>query len=84
MGGKREDILVRLLEETADLEQRLAHFDAGKAKCFLDRDRQRLLAVIEATFGTFAPFNRIVRQLLSEQRRASSSLELAAVRIAAD
>ena len=71
MGGKRENMLVWLLEETSDLEDRLAHFDASKAKCFLDRDRQRLLAAIEATFGTVVPFNRLVRDLFKKQRRSS-------------
>ena len=74
MGGRREDILVWLFEQTAALRQRLAHFDAGKAKCFHDRDRHSLLAVVEATFGTIALFNRIVRKLLSAQLRRSSSI----------
>ena len=36
----------------------VARFDAEKAKCRYDRDRQRLLAVIEASFGTTTPFNQ--------------------------
>ena len=74
MGGKREDIDVRLLEETTDLAVRLTSFDAGAAKCFLDRDRQKLLAVIEATFGTFSPFNKLVRELFKKQLRSSNLL----------
>jgi hypothetical protein len=54
----------------------LAHFDAAQAKCFLDRDRQRLLAVVEASFGTFAPFNTIVRGIFAERLRASEDLDL--------
>ena len=45
----------------ANLHLSLAHFDAGKAQCFLAKDREKLLAVIEASFGTFGPFNEIVR-----------------------
>ena len=67
----------QLLSTKRDLEQRLAHFDAGKAKCYHDRDRERLLAVVEATFGTVAPFNSKVRKLLSAQRRASRSSSFA-------
>ena len=74
MGGNREDIDVRLLEETTNLAVRLTSFDAGVAKCFLDRDRQKLLAVIEATFGTFSPFNKLVRDLFREQLRSYSSV----------
>ena len=44
----------------------LARFDAAKAQCFLAADRQKLLAVIEAGFGDFRPFNEIVRGLLAK------------------
>ena len=50
---------------TSDLAAGLATFDAGRAKCFLDEDKQRLWAVIEASFGTFAPFNALVRDIFS-------------------
>ena len=65
-GGKR--ISVKLLDESdSALAARLVHFDAAKAECFLDRDKQRLWAVIEAAFGNFAPFNKIVRGLVAEK-----------------
>ena len=68
MGGKRADILVELLgDATADLTASLAKFDAGKARCYLDRDRQGLLAVIESSFGSFAPFNKLVRGIFSKE-----------------
>ena len=44
MGGRRDDIAVRLLEGGDALVRQLARFDASKAQCFLNRDRQRLLA----------------------------------------
>ena len=65
MGGERGSLRVKLLDETAGLAARLASFDAGKAQTFLDRDRQRLWATIEATFGTFDNFNRLVRVLIA-------------------
>ena len=42
----------------------LAKFDAAKAKCFYERDREKLLAVVESGFGDLAPFNKAVRELL--------------------
>ena len=45
----------------------LSRFDAGAARCFLDSDRQHLLAVIETGFGNFAPFNKLVRAILAEK-----------------
>ena len=77
MGGKRRDVVVKLVgSNSTHLAQGLAHFDAAQAKCFLDRDRQRLLAVVEASFGTFAPFNTIVRGIFAERLRASEELDV--------
>ena len=67
MGGQREAITVRLLDTSTDLLNSLRRFDAAKAKCYLDRDRQRLLGVIEAHFGTCAPFNAVVRRIIAER-----------------
>jgi len=78
MGGKRDDICVKLLGEAPDLVALLSKFNAGKARCFLDGDRQKLLAVIEAGFGTFSPFNSLVREIfaskLASHRTAASEL----------
>ena len=83
MGGKKEDVDVRLIlppsdddripaaTKAADLRSDLMRFDAGKAKCSFDEDRHRLLAAIEAIYGTPAPFNRIVRGLLVDRLNAS-------------
>ena len=71
MGGRRDDIAVRLLEGGDSLVRQLERFDAGKAKCFLNRDRQRLWAVIEASFGTFAPFNKRVRAVFADKIASS-------------
>ena len=54
----------------------------GKAQCFLDKDRQKMLAVIEASFGTFTPFNKAIHQIfavqLLKERTESLRLENAA------
>lgn len=63
MGGDREHIVVYAFGKEA--QSSIAEFDASKAHCFLDRDRQRLLAVIESGFGDLVPFNRAVRGILS-------------------
>ena len=60
-------MVVRLLDQSSDLAQLPLQFDAGKSQCFLDGDRQRLLAVIETSFGTFQPFNKIVRGIFQDQ-----------------
>ena len=65
MGGERGRITVRELVEGA--RSRLAAFDAAKAKCFLPKDKHKLLSVIEAGFGDLRPFNRVVRAILKER-----------------
>ena len=67
MGGLRERMVVRLLDDTEDLPRMLGKFDAAKSRCFHDADRQKLYAVIEAGFGTFAPFNKVVRSLFADR-----------------
>merc|ERR1712185_653252 len=64
MGGARERITVR--ELCAGARAGLAAFDAAKATCFLAKDKHKLLAVVEASFGDLRPFNRVVSALLQE------------------
>ena len=67
MGGRTEDVVVRLLDDSADLPRILSMFDAAKARCFLASDQHKLLAVIESAFGTFGPFNKIVRGVFTDK-----------------
>ena len=83
-GGARERISVVELEE--GVSAALAKFDGAKANCFLPKDKQKLVAVIEAGFGDMAHFNKVVRKILTERvevvverkRRLSSGLQSAA------
>ena len=65
MGGKRSALSVVELGE--GVRDALSSFDALKARCFLSKDRQHLLAVMEAGFGDLNPFNRVIRRLLKER-----------------
>lgn len=49
----------------------LGYFEAGKAQCFLKRDRSHLLAVIEAGFGDLTPFNQLVMRLFHPDGEAA-------------
>ena len=77
---------VKPLDDDEDTYGKLARFDAAEAQCFLAKDRQKLLAVIEAPFGTFHPFNMMVRGLfkdsLSQSSAASRSLPVVTVELA--
>ena len=72
MGGTRERISVVELE--AGVGTALAKFDGAKANCFLPKDKQKLLAVIEAGFGDMAPFNKVVRKILKKRSDGSPAL----------
>ena len=63
MGGDRERITV--LPLSGDATTSIAKFHAARAQCTISRDRERLLAVIEAGFGDLKPFDDIVRHILS-------------------
>jgi len=67
MGGRQESLIVKLLNNENALHRLLEGFEAGKARCFLDADRHHLLAVIETGFGSFAPFNAIVRRVFAQK-----------------
>eukprot|EP00966_Prymnesium_polylepis_P240504 5561825-Prymnesium_polylepis.2 len=72
MGGAIERIVILpLIKGQGELERKaearsvlngLLRFDAAKARCFKPEDQQKLLAVIEVGFGSFVPFNRMVRE----------------------
>lgn len=77
-----DGLVVRLLDhESCDLPMMLTRFDAGHARCFLDGDRQKLLAVIETGFGSFAPFNLLVRGMFrGKMEEATTKSKEAAIR----
>ena len=81
MGGAPESILVYRLSLDSKLGKTLGKFDALKAKCYYSRDREKLLAVVEAGFGDVRPFNKQVRHILDANVEATSAaLPMAAVR----
>jgi len=68
MGGNHERIVLLPLgaSEAAVLE-RFEAFDAQQCECFLATDRERLLGVIEAGFGSFSTFNALARKMLLDR-----------------
>ena len=44
MGGKQDNMIVKPLHESDDLNSKLSQFDAAKAQCFLPQDRDKLCA----------------------------------------
>mgnify|MGYP007129134682 CR=1 FL=1 len=50
------------------------NFDAAKAECFLPKDRERLLAVIEAGFGDVREFNKIVRRIFAGRHTSGQAV----------
>jgi hypothetical protein len=55
-------------------EDFLLNFDASTAETFDPNDQERLMAVIEASFGTLEPFNEIVRDISKSQLQVDTHL----------
>ena len=78
MGGHNDDLEVRLAVPRDALDGYEAHkqailtslskFDASKAQCRLNKDRQEILAAIETSFGSTAPFSELVRSIFSHKQ----------------
>ena len=51
-----------------DVRVALNRFDAANAKCFLVDDQERLLAIVEAGFGSLAPFSALIRSIFRDAR----------------
>ena len=66
MGGSPDNIVVYRLGGSDKIREALAKFDGLKAKCYFPRDREKLLAVVEAGYGDMGPFNKQVRHILDK------------------
>ena len=66
MGGARERVTALALPGK-EVQRELATFDAAKAQCFKQEDRERLLSIIEGAFGDFGTFNAAVRKIFAKR-----------------
>ena len=72
MGGKHEDMLVKLLDGDSNVAENLQQFDARKAECARSMDQHTLWAIIESAFGDLVPFNKIVREIFAAPQSAAN------------
>ena len=80
MGGARERITV--IELGRGVRDALSSFDARRARCYLPRDRHKLMGVVEAAFGDLRPFNRVVRSIFRERTEEQPPVEVMEVSVA--
>ena len=73
MGGSLERVTALALPGK-EVQRELATFDAAKAECFKQEDRERLLSIVEAAFGDFDSFNARVRAIFKKRATTSASL----------
>ena len=66
MGGELDRISALALPGR-DVNTALLTFDAAKAQCFKQDDRQRLLDIIESAFGDFNSFNAKVHSMFAKR-----------------
>ena len=72
MSGAVERIEIAPIGDGAQFEQ----FACEQAKCTLAEDKARLLAAIESGFGSYAPFNVLVRRLLMSAKATTASTRI--------
>ena len=65
-GGKVEQIVLKPLK-SGSASAAFSAFDIRQADCFLRVDKQRILAVVESSYGSFGQFNAACRQIFSAQ-----------------
>ena len=66
MGGSHDRIHLRQIGGD-EIRAALMAFDASRAQCFLHRDREKLLGVIETAFGELGQFNMVVASVFAEK-----------------
>ena len=80
MGGTPRNItVVPIGTERASVEgvkESFRAFRGEEAECFLAADRHKLLAVIEASFGDFREFDRLVRNVFEARRQKTEKLSV--------
>ena len=69
MGGKRELLNFKPIAGAASF----ARFSAAKAQCMKRRDREKLLAVIESSFGELLPFSLLIRELFADSTSGANA-----------
>ena len=64
------EALYKTLQYKEDLRialERFGRFDVADCTCFLEADRQRLLAVVDAAYGSLDQFNAAVHSLFKQE-----------------
>lgn len=67
MGRTRDDFTFRALTEGTDevgIYEQINSFNAVNAKCFVKADKDRLLSIVESSFGNIKTFNCSVKSML--------------------
>jgi hypothetical protein len=64
MGAEKDRVELKRISDAPEISEALMHFRTSAAQCYLQEDRQRMLAIIESAFGTHASFDDAVRRLL--------------------
>ena len=65
MGGTPECMEVRMIGNASQLLTE--GFNAAEAQCFKEEDKQKMIAVIESSFGDIRAFNKEVRNKVAPE-----------------
>ena len=68
-------------EAEREVLRRFASFDAMHAQCFVEAERQRLLAGLETGFGSLQQFNNLVAGIFSQTSERGSRARTGSIRL---
>ena len=71
-GGEVEQIVLKPLREDS-AHATITALDIAKADCFRPQDRHRILAIVEASYGSFSQFNSACRSILLSKSLGKSA-----------
>ena len=63
-GGELDRIVVKPLDAES-VGSTISALDISKADCYLRQDKQRILAIVESSYGSSRQFNRACQKILS-------------------
>ena len=62
-GGREDQIDLKPLNDTTAVDA-IAALDVDQADCYLREDKQRILAIVESSYGHSSQFNNACRRIL--------------------
>ena len=79
-GGALDAVVLKPLHgDGGGVEETIRRLDISRADCYLREDRQRILSIVESSYGSSGQFNRACRDILQKAHGGGQGKHPAAV-----